>query len=90
MDATEVHLDGNNMTELANPGFIGRRRVTTVYLNASSIRRLETLNIHIFNNNCQSISISIYSSIQSPANPSSVNTLSISLSIYLHVNSIPG
>ena len=47
MDATEVHLDGNNMTELANPGFIGRRRVTTVYLNASSIRRLETLNIYL-------------------------------------------
>ena len=38
MDATEVFLDGNNMTELVNPGFIGRRRITTVFLNNSQIR----------------------------------------------------
>merc|ERR550532_2279399 len=38
MDATSVHLDGNNMSELINPGFIGRRRITTVFLNNSQIR----------------------------------------------------
>ena len=38
MDATTVHLDGNNMSELGNPGFIGRRRITTVFLNSSQIR----------------------------------------------------
>jgi hypothetical protein len=40
MDATTVYLDGNNMTELVNPGFIGRRRVHTVYLNNSLIRTI--------------------------------------------------
>ena len=40
MDATAVYLDGNNMTELANPGFIGRRRVRAVYLNNSMIARV--------------------------------------------------
>ena len=40
MDATAVYLDGNNMTELANPGFIGRRRVRAVYLNNSMIVRV--------------------------------------------------
>ena len=38
MDATSVHLDGNNMSELVNPGFIGRRRITEVFLNNSQIR----------------------------------------------------
>ena len=38
MDATTVHLDGNNMGELINPGFIGRRRIHTVFLNNSQIR----------------------------------------------------
>ena len=35
MDATTVHLDGNTMEAgLLNPGFIGRRRVTSLFLNA--------------------------------------------------------
>jgi hypothetical protein len=38
MDATTIYLDGNNMTELVNPGFIGRRRVHAVYLNNSMVR----------------------------------------------------
>merc|ERR1711994_988800 len=38
MDATTVYLDGNNMSELVNPGFIGRRRITEVFLNNSQIR----------------------------------------------------
>ena len=40
MDATAVYLDGNNMTELINPGFIGRRRLRAVYLNNSMIHRI--------------------------------------------------
>ena len=40
MDATAVYLDGNNMTELVNPGFIGRRRVRAVFLNNSAIIRV--------------------------------------------------
>jgi len=37
MDATTVYLDGNNMTDLVNQGFIGRRRIKAVYLNNSMI-----------------------------------------------------
>jgi Leucine-rich repeat (LRR) protein len=40
MDATTVYLDGNNMTELVNPGFIGRKRVHTIYLNNSLIQHV--------------------------------------------------
>ena len=40
MDATAVHLDGNNMTELVNPGFIGRRRILSVFLNHSNIHTI--------------------------------------------------
>jgi hypothetical protein len=40
MDATTVYLDGNNMTDLVNPGFIGRKRVHTVYLNNSLVQHV--------------------------------------------------
>ena len=40
MDATSVYLDGNNMTELESPGFIGRRRIEEVYLNNSQIQTI--------------------------------------------------
>ena len=43
MDATAVHLDGNNITHLNNPGFIGRRRIEAVYLNSSSIRSISNV-----------------------------------------------
>lgn len=45
MDATSVYLDGNNMTELVNPGFIGRRRIRTVYLNSSMIRKVTNFSL---------------------------------------------
>jgi hypothetical protein len=38
MDATAIYLDGNNFTgTLESQAFIGRKRVTSLYLNASSI-----------------------------------------------------
>ena len=38
MDATSIHLDGNNFTgTLESQAFIGRKRVTSLYLNASMI-----------------------------------------------------
>lgn len=37
MDATEIRLDGNNMSDVDTQSFIGRRRVTTLYLNNSRI-----------------------------------------------------
>ena len=40
MDATTVYLDGNNMTELVNPGFIGRKRIHTIFLNNSLIQHI--------------------------------------------------
>jgi len=43
MDATSIYLDGNSMSELINPGFVGRRRVREVYLNHSKIERLTGL-----------------------------------------------
>ena len=45
MDATEVFLDGNNMTELVNPGFIGRRRIRSVFLNSSMIRMVTNFSL---------------------------------------------
>ena len=43
MDATSVYLDGNNMTELVNPGFVGRRKIHKLYLNSSRITRMTNL-----------------------------------------------
>ena len=38
MDATSIHLDGNNFTgTLESQAFIGRKRVTSLYLNSSQI-----------------------------------------------------
>jgi len=45
MDATTVYLDGNNMTELVNPGFIGRRRIRSVFLNSSMIRKVTNFSL---------------------------------------------
>ena len=45
MDATEIYLDGNNMTELIGPGFIGRRHVTEVFLNNSKIVTIGPLSL---------------------------------------------
>jgi len=45
MDATTVYLDGNNMTELVNPGFVGRKMMSVLYLNSSMIRRMTNLSL---------------------------------------------
>ena len=45
MDATEIFLDGNNMTELIGPGFIGRRHVAEVFLNNSKIVTIGPLSL---------------------------------------------
>ena len=37
MDATEIRLDGNNLTDVDSQSFIGRKRVTTLYLNNSQV-----------------------------------------------------
>ena len=47
MDATSIHLDGNNFTgTLISQAFIGRKRVQSLYLNASQI---EGVNNQTFN-----------------------------------------
>lgn len=45
MDATTVFLDGNNMTQLDNPGFVGRKMINTLFLNSSRIRRITNLTL---------------------------------------------
>lgn len=37
MDATEIRLDGNNLTDVDSQSFIGRKRVTSLYLNNSHV-----------------------------------------------------
>lgn len=37
MDATHIHLDGNEMGDVDTQSFIGRRRVTTLFMNSSKI-----------------------------------------------------
>ena len=47
MDATSIHLDGNNFTgTLVSQAFIGRKRVQSLYLNSSQI---EAVNNQTFN-----------------------------------------
>jgi len=45
MDATTVYLDGNNMTQLDNPGFVGRKMISTLFLNSSRIRKMTNLTL---------------------------------------------
>jgi hypothetical protein len=42
MDATMLYLDGNQLGVLDTPAFIGRKRVRTLFLNASSITQVLT------------------------------------------------
>jgi hypothetical protein len=42
MDATMLYLDGNQLGVLDTPAFIGRKRVRTLFLNASSITQVPT------------------------------------------------
>ena len=40
MDATQVRLDGNNLKNVDTQSFIGRRRVTSLFMNASSVTKI--------------------------------------------------
>ena len=40
MDATSVYLDGNNLGSVDTQSFIGRRRITSLYMNSSSITEI--------------------------------------------------
>jgi len=46
MDATEIFLDGNNLTDLKSHTFIGRKNLKTLYLNNSLLTSVEN---HTFN-----------------------------------------
>ncbi|XP_059472994.1 toll-like receptor 7 [Neocloeon triangulifer] len=46
MDATEVYLDGNNLRELRNHAFIGRKNMQILYVNNSNV---ETIQNRTFN-----------------------------------------
>ena len=37
MDATEIRLDGNNLTDVDSQSFIGRKRVTSLFMNDSQV-----------------------------------------------------
>lgn len=41
MDATEVFLDGNNIKELQNHGFIGRKNMRSLYVNNSGVETIQ-------------------------------------------------
>ncbi|GBP41180.1 Toll-like receptor 7 [Eumeta japonica] len=41
MDATEVFLDGNNISELQNHVFIGRKNMRSLYVNASNVENIQ-------------------------------------------------
>ncbi|CAG7684189.1 unnamed protein product, partial [Allacma fusca] len=46
MDATEIHLDGNNLSHLSSHIFIGKKNLKTLFLNHS---RVETIRNKTFN-----------------------------------------
>jgi len=45
MDATTVYLDGNNMSQLDNPGFVGRKMISSLFLNSSRIKKMTNLTL---------------------------------------------
>jgi hypothetical protein len=45
MDATTVYLDGNNMSQLDNPGFVGRKMIRSLFLNSSRIKKMTNLTL---------------------------------------------
>ncbi|XP_065332631.1 toll-like receptor 7 [Cloeon dipterum] len=49
MDATEVFLDGNNIRELRNHAFIGRKKVQTLYANRSNVETIQNLTFNGLN-----------------------------------------
>ncbi|KAE8751204.1 Toll [Frankliniella occidentalis] len=46
MDATEIYLDGNNLTDLGSHVFIGKKKLQVLYLNGS---RIDTIHNRTFN-----------------------------------------
>lgn len=62
MDATEIYLDGNDLKELGNHVFIGKKKLQVLYLNNSNINTIQnrTFNgieslriLHLENNNLE-------------------------------------
>ncbi|XP_033228043.1 toll-like receptor 7 [Belonocnema kinseyi] len=50
MDATEVYLDGNDLRELQNHVFIGRKNMQVLYVNASGIESIQNRTFNGLNN----------------------------------------
>ena len=50
MDATEVYLDGNDLRELQNHVFIGRKNMRVLYVNASGIESIQNRTFNGLNN----------------------------------------
>ena len=50
MDATEVYLDGNDLRELQNHVFIGRKNMQVLYVNASGIESIQNKTFNGLNN----------------------------------------
>jgi len=46
MDVTQLHLDGNNLTQLSSHAFIGRKMMHTLYLNASGVEMVRNRTFH--------------------------------------------
>lgn len=64
MDATEIRLDGNNLTDVDSTSFIGRKRVGALYMNSSQVTSIsrQTFNdlfslkiLHLENNDLKEI-----------------------------------
>lgn len=64
MDATEIYLDGNNLGELGNHVFIGKKKLQTLYLNNSNINSIHNRSfngidslriLHLENNNIEKL-----------------------------------
>lgn len=43
MDATEIYLDGNNLGELENHVFIGKKRLEVLFLNNSNVKSVDNM-----------------------------------------------
>lgn len=64
MDATQIRLDGNNLTDVDSTSFIGRKRVVSLFLNGSQVTSIspQTFNdlyslqvLHLENNDLKEI-----------------------------------
>lgn len=73
MDATEIYLDGNDLKELGNHVFIGKKRLQVLYLNNSNINTIQnrTFNgieslriLHLENNNLEMLRNTQFTKLQ--------------------------